>query len=575
VAGRDRWLGQLLGDVRALQPSQLSVPDIERCVALYRQLDQPLTAAELLDGLARRDLPDAPTRIAEADAAWLAAERPARSLELHLFAAEHSASNRSLHAHVAIERAQASGDAALVWSTLERVQQLASSDQALREYALSVAESYNVERAFQWAVALVREQPAEPKYHRTVARLAEATGQSLRALDEYVWLVRHGGDAHERARAVELAKANWDLALVRELLEGRSAPRTGASTPARRARGTTAATRVRPRCDAGPSRPRERLLRSTRERVALDEALGDDRAARAKLTAAVSSEELGNSVELWQQKFELEYTLGDLQAALQTARDMLARFGRDQRASERVAELELALGDPTAALHTLLAVSPAPDRAWLQRIAGLAFHVGDSAAERAAYEQLSALTGATSWEYQRLYELAPDSKAALVVALAAFERFESFDMLTTALGIYEEAGQPAERMALLAHAEHSAAVRAQPEYWRMRISAQLTQAADAQRQHQYPRAKSLLAQAERSLQRAAQQAQAGSALYAPLRLNQQAQALSLALESDDSALTARAYAGAATTHSCWPGTVCRATTCRRTIAQPSSWMRAP
>ncbi|MEY4581313.1 MAG: hypothetical protein RL701_6016, partial [Pseudomonadota bacterium] len=543
VAARERLLEQLLSAVRALEPGELSVPDLERCVALYRQLDQPLTAAGLLDDLARRGLPDASARIAQADAAWLAAERPAQALALQLFAAETSATERSQHLRLAVERAQSSGDAELVWSTLERVQQLAASDQPLREYAVSIAESYSVERALQLASELSHAQPNEPKYHRTVARLAEATGQSLRALDEYVWLVRHGGVASERARALELAKANWDLVLVRELLEGRSAP---AAAPMRR--GRAAPTRVRPRCDAGVDRPRsaqrDRQLRQVRERIALDEALGDDSGARRKLTAAVATE-LGESAELWQQKFELEYTVGDWQAALGTARGMLARFGRDRQASERVAQLELALGDPRAALQTLLAVvhdKTPPERAWLQRIASLAFHVGDVSAERHAYEQLIALAGAERWEYQRLYELAPDTKSALAVALATFERFESLDTLMTPLAMYEDAGQARERFALIERAGHSATLRAEPDYWRMRISAQLTLASEAQHEHHYALAKTTLLHAERSLLSAEQHAQGGRNTYAPLWLNQRAQALSLGLESDDVALTARAYA---------------------------------
>ncbi|MET0387077.1 MAG: tetratricopeptide repeat protein [Polyangiales bacterium] len=647
---RNAALQQVLQDVNELQIEALPIREQERCVALYRALDRPLEAAEILDRLARQRVPEPEQRVQAADAAWLAADLPARAAELQASAAALRDEHGLAHARLAIARSQASGETDAGSAMIARMRALYPDDLGLLELATRVAEGESVERAFELATELTRKAPERADYHRWVARLAEATNRSLRALDEYVWLVRHGGGELDRQRALTLAKANWDLPLVRELMQPAAAAAfTTSSTPAaaapsstaprapsapptaqpappprakpaaprpapspsparaipptpkrtvktpgaslipaastrsyqqqRVARGAAAPRRViglpardliasaqsalltrsgglgtgpRPlrrserhgyTCQASSSR-RVAGLRDVRERVALDEALGDGKAALAKLTAAVSGVQ-ADELELWHRKFDLELTLGDTRAALATAQQLLARFGRGARASERVAGLQLKLGDARAALVTLQAaeLSPSDDRrVWLARLARLAFELADVASERAAYAELIKLPDPALWQYQRLWELAPNPDAALSIALAAFERFGSPHMLYAALTIYAERGDDRDRIALLERAEQSADVRALADYWQTRISLHQQQAAAAEKRHDYALAKRELARAEALLERAPQHAELAKTTTDRLWKGQRAQSLSLGLASDDKPLTERAYA---------------------------------
>ena len=545
---RQAALAQLLESVRAFEALQPPLPELERLAELYRELDQPLLAAQLLDRLARRGLPDAETRISAADAAWLAAGEIAQAAELQASLAGAQGPNALAHARQAIERAQSLGDPRGTAAMIDRMRGLFPRDHALLELAVHTAESYSVGRAYELAVELVRATPDAVTAHRLLARLAEATGHNLRALDEYVWLVRHGGDEADRTRAIALAKANWDLPLVRQLLQGRRAKPSARAAPARRiAPQGRVATRGRTLCQAAAARPgAQRMMarmRALRESVALDEALGDDRSALRKLSSALAGE-LAERSELWQQKLDLELTLGDTRAALATAQQMLQRFGAGKSASERVAGLQLALGDVPAALATLQAaqlMAADQDEAWLARIARLSFEIGDAAAERVAYQKLIALPSAALWQYQRLYELAPDRGAALRVALAAYERFDAEHMFYAALAIYEAQGDSDQRLALLARAERSPSIAGRADYWQARIGIYTARAQLAEQRKDYPKAARDLDEAERLLARAAQRGALPESVSGVLRDSQSAQRLALGLASDEPALIARGY----------------------------------
>lgn len=543
-------LRQVLADMQAIAAESLPLAEQERFAKLYRELDQPLTAAELFEALARRDLPDAEARIRVADAAWLAAGKPERAAALQADLALRPAQTPAAglaHARAAIERTRSTGDAAALKRVLGQMREAFPRDLGLLELEAKLAEEHDVERAYELTQQLVAAAPNDLDHRRKLARLAEATGRGLKALDAYVWLVRHGGDAHDYARAVELAKANWDLPLLRELLELRGGKAEPPAVSPRDPRKRTAAPekrRNRARCQAAASRSQLQAVRrrAIYERVALDEALGDAAAARAKLTGA-SESELQDDSELWQRRFEFEQRQGDLQAQLVTATQMLQRFG-GLSASERLASVQLALGQTQAALSTLLAAALTPeqrDEAWLRRIALLAFEAGDVAAERGAYEALIASAEGAAWDYQRLWELAPDQGAALRIALAAFERFQSPGMLAAALEIYRDRGDTNEVLALLERAEAVRALSERPGYWQTRISLHQERAALAAKQQDYSLAKAQLAEAERLLARAAEQAPGAPELYDGIRVSQSAQGLSLGLASDDMPLTARAY----------------------------------
>jgi tetratricopeptide (TPR) repeat protein len=535
---REHALAQVLADVQAIAALDRSPEQQTQLAQLYLELDQPLLAAQVLDRLARATLPDAEERAKAADAAWLAAGSPNASAELHATLAVKRGDSGLAHAHLAIERAQSAGDCDATAAMIERMRALYPDHIELLELATQVAESYSVTRAFTLAAELVRRAPGDAEYHRLLARLAEATGRQLRALDEYVWLVRHGGTPADRERAIALAKANWDLPLLREL-KAAPAPqakplRPHTALPIRRY-----GLRLQ-RCQAPASRgsrtpsvaPTAARLRALREDLALDEALGDSAAVLSKLTRALAGD-LAGAAELWQRKFDLQRALGKHKDALLTAQNMAQRFPSAE-ALERVASLQLELGDAPGALATLQSAEvPEPNQAavahWM-RLAGLAFEVGDVAAERGAYEELIGLPGAAQWQYQRLWELAADRKVALKIALAAFDRFESEHMFYAALSIYLDDKNEAAALALLERAEQCAGVRARPDYWQTRISIHQQRSAVAVEAKDYTAAKRELNRASDLLERAERRVTFDPNVRSAIARTQSAQLLSIGLQ---------------------------------------------
>lgn len=284
--------------------------------------------------------------------------------------------------------------------------------------------------------------------------------------------------------------------------------------------------------------PRMRAT-ATRERVNLYEALGDVDAERKALTAALSSNAAADET-LWLLKFELERRLGESAAALDTLTQMLERFpGTATR--ERLAHLQLALGRPKEALATLQAAPGAKDERSLRRLALIAFEVGDLDAERRIYERLTMLKSAGLYDYQRLLALARDNSSALRIALAAFERFDSAEMLSSALDIYAAEGNENAQLALLARGERIASLVERRDYWQSLITLRQRRAARAVEDGRFAEAKQELAAAAELLGRATVRAR-DSALFDRLWDAQRAQSLSLGLTSSDKAYAARAYA---------------------------------
>ena len=580
---RAQALRTVLKDARAVATLDPSPQQQSRIAQLYLELNQPVLAAQVLDRLARADLPDVEERVRAADSAWLAAGSPKSAAELHAVHAAKGGEAGFAHAQLAIERAQATGDSEIIAEMIERMRGLYPERLDLIELSVGVVEGYSVERAFALAVELTRRAPDDASYHRLVARLAEATGKQLRALDEYVWLVRHGGTAADRERALSLAKANWDLRLVRELkatpLKPKTAPAkktkakgprsalpdrraglrvcegkasAGAKGNARRAaaerRGWLRARRHALRaCQAAakPARvaPAAARLRALREDVALDEALGDSDTVLRKLNRALGTE-LGESQALWQRLLDLQLALGKRDDALITAQKIAQRFPSNA-AVERVANMQLERGDARAALATLQS-APAPEPAqapayWL-RLAGLAFEVGELATERRAYENLVKLPGAAEWQYQRLWELAPDRAAALAIAIEALDRYESLQMFYAALSIYREDEDEPAQLELLARAEQYAAVRSRADYWQARISLHQQRTARALQDKDYELARREHSRAATLLERAERRVQFDPKLRAALTAAQNAGLLSIGLGSEDQSLIARGYA---------------------------------
>jgi Tetratricopeptide repeat len=252
LEARATALARVLADLDALDLSRAPVERVQQIAELCQSLAQPERAAVVLDALARRQLPEFEAHVAAAETAHLQADSAARAIELQRFAAQQTTGDqRRAHALRALELARGvmSPEAQLELAEDAR-RRFGSSDPRLMAASLDLAQAVDIKLAYQLAQKLVQVQPDDPVLHRRLAKLAEWNGLSLRALDEYVWLVKRENRAADRARAIELAKSNWDLPLLRKLLAGpramETAPEADASKPATKRTPTARARRPAP-----------------------------------------------------------------------------------------------------------------------------------------------------------------------------------------------------------------------------------------------------------------------------------------------------------------------------------------
>jgi hypothetical protein len=526
---RGAALQRLWSDMRAAQAEPLPDAVGEQLAQLYRTTGQQLLAAEILDGLARHSGDE--RQVGAADTAWLEANLPLRAAALQAWIAEQTAPAGAQHAQRALTRARSANRPRDALALFDRLQPLYPDDSSLLDIGLTLAQAVDVRRALDLAQALVQRRPGDLDAHRKLATLAEWNGDALRALDAYLWLVRHGAGEPARSRALVLARANWDLPVVRELLEARpTRPRPRAST-----------VRRRPSCQARSRNEPGRSLDTPEadDRLALYAALADGDALHQQLTASLASDP--TNAALWQQKLDLELWSDDSASALETASQLARRFpGRDT--SERLADLQLALGRPEAALATLLAAEVTRDEGWLRQLALIAWEAGDNAAERHSYQSLVELPSATLADHQRLLELTPDDTSRLELALRAFERFETPSMLNVAIEACRTACSEERQLALLARAEQVPSIRDRVGYWQARIDLHQRRAARAAQGKEFAVATRELREAKSLLARAAKLAPNTSDVYARLHEDQAVQGLSIGLASADLPLLAESYA---------------------------------
>jgi hypothetical protein len=521
---REARKAELLATLSSLADGPETAP-LPRIAAMYLELEQPDKAAPLLDRLARSQ-PDDQALIARADASWLEAGQPLSAAALHTFLATRQASSE--HALLALARAELAAAPQPLYALMHELRLRYPRDIPLLTRILAITESRAVDRARDLALELTRTLPDESTFHREAARLAEASGRSLCALDQYMWLWRHEHRPDDRARALQLARANWDLELVRELLDGaRPLPRAASRA------------RLRKGCGRSRRRPVAHEPPEWQERYQLYEALGDSASLRGLLAQIVQTP-AGDNPAWWQRKLALERRLGDHSASLDSLTQMLKRFpGRGLR--EQLATLQLGMGDPRAALHTLLAAPNSErDVRRLRQLVELAAAVGDIETERQSYEALVREPEATLWDHQRLLALSPDVISAGRLAATACQRFDSFDMFYIALTLYKHRGDELAQFVLLKQVEPLEAITSHAAYWQLRIELQQAQAARAARAGKYSIAKGALQKAEDLLKLAAKRAPAKEQ-YTQLWAAQHAQALGVGLASGDKPLALRAF----------------------------------
>jgi hypothetical protein len=588
-AARSTALARVTADIDAMDLANAPADRVLRIAELCQSLAQPARAAELLDRLVRRKLPELELYVDAAETAHLQADRGARAVELQVFAAENTQPPARLrHALRALELARGVMLPEQLLGLAEALRsQFGPDAPQLLAASLDLAQAVDVKLGYQLAQKLLRTRPDDAALHRRVAKLAEWNGNSLRAMDEYVWLVRHENRADDRERAIELAKTNWDLRLLRTLLGGSAPARANATAASEaalkrarpvsrerrlKARSTRARTQAKPHAElasrvphrrgggvcgggpahatrnaAGPSasqapRRTDRLRAQLRETLALDEALGDIRAALADVETALRGE-LGREPDTLETKVGLLLRSGNPELAAEAQTELVARFPSQAR-SLVLAVMRLGLGQTLEALRVLTTAPGPRDDAFLRQLYDVAWEAGElDVCERAARE-LVALPTASSWDVARLYQLQrelADPSVALATAKAGFDRFQNAEMLRLVIEAASRSDDDARVAGLLREAERFGGFRSDPGYWQQRITLHQRLAFAAFEQREFVAAKRELGEAEKALARAPALAPSANDIYDLLWTSQYAQALAVALEANDKGALARVF----------------------------------
>lgn len=592
VDARAAALVRVVADIDALDLSRAPAERVRKIAELCQALAQPARAAQLLDQLAQRKLPELEAHVAAAETAHLQADQAARAVALQLFAADNTAQPARLrHALRALELARGVMTPEQQLELAEDVRtRFGEADPQLMAANLDLAQALDVKLGFQLAQKLLRTRPHAAGLHRRMAKLALWNGNSLRALDEYAWLVRHENRADDREQAIELAKANWDLRLLRTLLAGSGS----AAAPAEEAHADLTAGRIRPAaarraqsakqrsrrarnntkpsgelssiapsrgaharssCGGRPARvdrsvapqPQtsqrvERLRSQLRELIGLDEALGDARAALARVDAALRGE-LGRDPVTWEIKVALLLRAGRTELAAGAQTELAALFPSQARSVE-LAHMRLGLGQTREALRALTQAPGPRAEALLRQLFDVAWEAGDLESSERTARELAALPTASSWDVARLYQLQRGNAGAgvpLATAVAGFERFKNAEMLRLAIEAASRSNDDARVAALLRDAEQFGGFCSDPGYWQQRITLHQRLAFAAFEQHEFVAAKRELGEAEKALARAPELAPSTSDLYGLLWTSQHAQALAVALEANDQSALARVF----------------------------------
>jgi hypothetical protein len=597
VVARDHALKRVVTDIDAMDLANAPAERVQKIAELCQSLAQPARAAELLDRLAQRKLPEFEPHLEAAETAHLQADQAGRAVALQVFAAESTElPMRLTHALRALELARAVKKPEELSAFAEDLRARFGQDAPqLIAASLDLAQAVDAKLGYQLAQKLLRTRPDDAALHRRLAKLAEWNGNSLKAMDEYVWLVRHEGRADDRDRAIELAKANWDLRLLRTLLAGagsakatasaaesvtadpeapvkrvraaaqaKRAPKSRAARQRRRARQAGELSSLAPPHRAYPSRlartcggrpardaaapqtqaPRqlERLRAQLRETIALDEALGDTRAALSTVDAALRGA-LGRDASTLEIKVALLLRSGMTELAADAQTELTSLFPSQARAVV-LADLRLGLGQTQSALRALTSAPGPLSDTFLRQVYDVAWEAGDlDVCERTARE-LVALPTASSWDVARLYQLQrenADPKVPFATAKAGFDRFKNAEMLRLVIESAARADDDSRVAGLLRDAEQFGRFRGDPGYWQQRITLHQRLAFAAFEHREFVAAKRELGEAEKALARAPELAPSANDIYDLLWTSQHAQALAVALEANDKGSLARVF----------------------------------
>jgi Tetratricopeptide repeat len=404
----------------------------------------------------------------------------------------------------ALALAEASDDAELARTMVERFERLHPKHRAFAERALSLALARgDLRRALVRAERLMKAHPAETERLKLVRDVATWSGDQRRALAVQTHLARRGIPG-ELSRALGMAEQRSDLPLMRELLE-LEARRGGDS--------------------AGRVLARARVL----------EALGAPREALDLLENAAHGA-FQRERKIWDRAAQVARALGDSAREDALLHGIDERFGFELPNARRRAQIALRAGRHREAASELVRVD---DGEALRHAAELAWNDDDVGLARILYRQRTQRTDAIPDDFYRLSVLeglAGDERTALRVAMAGYTRFGTKDMYSFALS--SALGAQDKRLIddLLARSSDPRhPFHREPELYALRVSARQEAARAAIAGGELTRAKTLLADAARDLDEAQRGAKLASARQEALQKSQLAQEWNLALGQKDDA----------------------------------------
>lgn len=268
--------------------------------------------------------------------------------------------------------------------------------------------------------------------------------------------------------------------------------------------------------------------------VALLEALARPEEALQVVDAALDGA-LANDRALWDAKLHLHLRRGQVDKVLATLGSIQERFGTSDELLYLHADLAASRGDLRGALALLESAGEGRGAEHFRRVVELAWELGDEVRVRSALQSLVTTEGASSFDVERLWLAAFESRdyrAATACALAGFERFGDARLLERAVGSAAKSGNDSYQLATLRRAKrldpgfamHPSFLQAQVVAYQHRASRLLAAGNLAGAQRASDRAERIVAKFRRAHS-------ARKKLWVALSQAQQVQAFSIAVQT--------------------------------------------
>ncbi|MGZ8154428.1 MAG: tetratricopeptide repeat protein [Burkholderiales bacterium] len=268
----------------------------------------------------------------------------------------------------------------------------------------------NVQDAHRVASAAVQQVPNDMRWRERLARVSEWSGRTGQALEQWLYIARRTGTPEAWQAVLRIAPGVADDEALLEAMRYQAAAK-------------------QPRTDAQYQAIAAAYERVGRPREAID--FLEQEYARTRRAAILES------------LAYLHERTGNIEGAVSAYRRLIERAGPTTDRVTMLATLLIRRGaykDAYELLERHRGAAPPDDVEYLRLLGDLALRLRDDTAARATYERLTAHPKSTLDDFVRLVNLlAPrQPEAAARLAEAAYLRYDSPDMLLTALGLHSQ-----------------------------------------------------------------------------------------------------------------------------------------